>query len=538
MQVGSAAGWALVLVVASTGGASGAQAQAAEEQYFLDQASQAMPAAARTQRRSDGNATGALGTREMRRANNVASALVRRRMGHRRPADLALLDAARLAEVIVIRGQFDRVQDVLTALEMEHVVLPPRLVGRLPLMSTQTVMVNCPGNMSRAGVAKLRRFADTGGYLVTTDWALRLATRAFPGTIRRGGRETGNDVVPVEVLAHDHPFLEHVQATDDTLRWWLESASYPIRVLDPRRVEVLLSSDTMRRRYGQAAIAVTFPAGEGRVLHTTSHFYLQQSRLSSARDRARGSAFARDLGLDDEDVTELRASGLDDVRVGQVAGAFAMQQLISNVVVAKRRDNDLLLGRFQLRATGEGVLAEEPGAAPPEAGADESEAAVIKPGFLLRELGRRDGWLRVRDLFGREGWVEESLVRGTAEVAIVAPDAPVPPSTSTRPATGRVRDAASQVPSNHPATSAGEPPGGSSNSDLRTSSFFDGGCATAGTGAPGAAPPGPASVGPFALFSAPSPALLPALFLAGSLAVGRRRRRLGRGRCRRSNPRW
>jgi MYXO-CTERM domain-containing protein len=253
-------------------------------------------------------------------------------------------------------------------------------------------------------VAKLRRFVETGGFLVTTDWALRLATRAFPETIRRGGRDTGNDVVPVEVLDQDHPFLHNVQATDDTLRWWLESASYPIRVVDPRRVEVLLSSDVMRRRYGQAAIAVTFVEGEGRVLHTTSHFYLQQSRLSSARDRARGSAFARDLGLSDDDVEELRGRGLDDVRVGHVAGAFAMQQLISNVVITKRRENDLLLSHFQLRATGEGELMST------RDGEGES-TGTIKSGFLLRELETRGEMVRVRDLFGREGWVAESLIR-------------------------------------------------------------------------------------------------------------------------------
>ncbi len=449
MKVGHAASWAFLMLFSSMGAPEGAQAQAAEEQYFLDQAAQAMPARAR--RRSDGNAAGALGTQEMRRANSVASALVRRRMRRSRPADLALLDAAREAEVIVVRGSYDRVQDVLAALELEHVVLPPRLVGRLPLMSTQTVMVNCPGNMGGAGVAKLRRFVETGGFLVTTDWALRLAGRAFPETIRRGGRETGNDVVPVEVVGDDHPFMEHVQATDDTLRWWLESSSYPIRVIDPRRVEVLLSSETMRRRYGQAAIAVTFPAGEGRVLHTTSHFYLQQSRLTSARDRARGSAFARDLGLDDEDVNELRAAGLDDVRVGQVAGAFAMQQLISNVVVTKRRENDLLLGRFQLRATGEGTLRDEPGAGPGAGEDSDDGAAPIKVGFLLRELDRRDGWVRVRDLFGREGWIEESLVHDTA-APVAGPAALGSGPSSTTVAT--VDAAAEQLPPTVASTAA------------------------------------------------------------------------------------
>jgi len=415
-------------------------AQAAEEQYFLDEANRAMPARARRgSSPSDGRAGGQLGTQEMRQANTVASQLVRRRMQSTRPRDLELLENAREAEVIVIRGSYDRVQDVLTALETDHVVLPPRLIAQLPLMSTQTVMVNCPGNMSRAGVEKLRRFVETGGFLVTTDWALRLATRAFPETIRRGGRNTGNDVVPVEVVDHDHPFVDNVQATDDTLRWWLEGASYPIRVLDPRRVEVLLTSDVMGRRYGEAAIAVTFVEGEGRVLHTTSHFYLQQSRLASQRDRARGSAFARDLGLSDGDVDALRQEGLDDVRVGHVAGAFAMQQLISNVVITKRRENDLLLSHFQLRARGEGTLtAEADGTGEPQ--------GEIKSGFLLRELEARDDMVRVRDLFGREGWVAESMIQRPAPPPEPEPEPEVVPElTMLDPAAGESRESPSEV---------------------------------------------------------------------------------------------
>jgi hypothetical protein len=80
-----------------------------------------------------------------------------------------------------------------------------------------------------------------------------------------------------------------------------------------------------------------------------------------------------------------------------------MQQLISNVVITKRRENDMLLSHFRLRAKGEGTLTAEID------GTGES-LGVIKPGFLLRELERRDDSVRVRDLFGREGWVPEMLI--------------------------------------------------------------------------------------------------------------------------------
>jgi hypothetical protein len=391
-------------------------AQAVEERHFLDLAGSAEP----TRRAvSDGNADGSLGTQQMRSANRVASQLLRRRMGATRADDLELLDRARRAEVIVVRGDYDRIQDVLTALGVEHVVIPPRLLSTLTLMSTQILALNCPGHTSGEGVKRIARFVDSGGYLITTDWALRTVARAFPETIARGGRDTGNDVVTVTPIS-DHAFLEHVHATDDELEWWLEASSHAVRVIDPRRVEVLIASDEMGRKYGEDAIAVTFGAGDGRVLHTTSHFFLQQTRARTERQRASATEFARDLGLDEQALTELRAGGLDDVRVGEVAGAFAMQQMITNVIVEKRRANDPLLATFQLRAARAARMSEH-------VAADSEPAGEVLEGFLLRELERDGDRVRVRDLFAREGWLDAD--------AIVFPPAPAPaPEPAPQPA--------------------------------------------------------------------------------------------------------
>ncbi len=423
-----------------------AHAQQVEERYFLDQAGSEAST-------GDGRAAGALGSSEMRRANRVASQLLRRRMAADRGGDLRLLDEARDAEVIVVRGVFDRVQDVLRAIEVRHVVIPPRLLRRLPLLVHQTLMVNCPGNLGPGADEKVRAFVAGGGFLVTTDWALTLTSRAFPGTIRRAGRDTADDVVDVDVSPSEHPFLEHVHETGDTLRWWLEGSSYPVRVLDERAVEVLFTSEQMRRRYGHAPIVATFRHGEGQVLHTTSHFYLQRSRLETGRDRAEASVLARDMGLSDADVSALRAAGLSAARVGEVASAYAMQQLLSNVIVVKRRDNDRLLStyRWRLRSATTLLSSREDG----------QPIAELLQGFLLREVAREGGSVKVRDLFGREGWVDAALLEdrfppppALARVHEPEPEqavldaslpepapAPVPPSSeaSAGCATGRAR---------------------------------------------------------------------------------------------------
>ena len=164
---------------------------------------------------SDGNVDGALGTTEMRKANRAAAEILQHRMQESRPDDYKLLREAAGADVVVVSGVYDRVQDVLRAVQIKHVVIPPQLLDKLPLLSTQTLMLNCPGDISATAVQKVRAFVERGGYLVTTDWALRTAAAAFPGTIEHNGRTTPNDVVTVHVHDDKEPLLTHVKVIND-----------------------------------------------------------------------------------------------------------------------------------------------------------------------------------------------------------------------------------------------------------------------------------------------------------------------------------
>jgi hypothetical protein len=271
--------------------------------------------------------------------------------------------------------------------QVKHVVVPPNLVERLPLMSTQTLMVNCPGNLTRAGVARVKQFVKTGGYLVTTDWALTLLARAFPGYVARGGRDTGNDVVAVHVHKSDDPWLKHVQTGGQRPRWWLESSSYPIRILDKQRVKVLISSPEMGRKYGHSPIAVAFTFDDGKVLHMTSHFYLQQAKLVGAKERAKGTAFAK-------------AAGLSEKQIGELNSAYSMQRVTANVLVSRQAENKALLQKFGKRARRGITLS---GAA---SGKGRAQGDVGKD-YRLRVVEKKGKRVKVRDLFGREGWTDE-----------------------------------------------------------------------------------------------------------------------------------
>ncbi len=346
-----------------------------------------------------------LGTKRMRRANRVAAELLRQRMKRRRPSELRLIRQAGAADVVVIKGAYDRVQEVLRAVKIKHVVIPPRLLARVPLMSLQTVMVNCPGHLSAAARKKLRRFVKTGGYLVTTDWALTTVQRMFPGTIARGSRNTKNDVVGVHVHPGASALVGHLAGVGKARpRWWLEAASYPIRVLNRKKVQVLVSSKEMRGKYGHGAVAVTFRHDDGRVLHMTSHFYLQQARLRSASERARGGAYARQLGIKGKSLRRLLRKGLGSARAGEVNSAYSMQQVTANVLVDKARSNKKLLKQFTSKAARAFHLR-----ARPDAGA--AAGGLVKKGYLLKVLKRAGAWIRVRNLFAREGWTRAGNVK-------------------------------------------------------------------------------------------------------------------------------
>lgn len=367
-----------------------------ETKAFQKALKKAMPKAAPT---SDGVAAGKLGTRRMRKANRVAAEILERRMRRHRGRELDLLRKAGQAEVIVVRGTYDRVQDVLRALKIKHVVVPPHLVHKLPLMSTQTLMINCPGRLGRAGVKKVRRFVKTGGYLVTTDWALTLLPRAFPGYVSRGGKNTSNDVVKVHVHNNNDPWLKQIKAMKDNPRWWLEGSSYPIRILNKQKVKVLISSKEMKRKYGHAPIAVAFRYDDGKVLHMTSHFYLQQGKLRSKREKAKGSVFAKSAGLSKKELKALKKKGLDKVRTGDLNSAYSMQQMTANVLVGRKAYNKKLLKKYGKRARRKIRLSTK---AKPKS----KPSARVDKDYRLRVIKKKGKRVKVRDLFGNEGWTD------------------------------------------------------------------------------------------------------------------------------------
>jgi len=118
----------------------------------------------------------------------------------------------------------------------------------------------------------------------------------------------------------------------------------------------------------------------------------------------------------------------DDVRAGEVNSAYSMQQVSANLLVEKQRENDRLIKeRYNGTITldnvplaGSPALAttRPPPAAPPppaKAGSKPSEPpaqpTTVKRDYRVQVLEQRGDKVKVRDLFGNEGWVPAQAVK-------------------------------------------------------------------------------------------------------------------------------
>ena len=261
--------------------------------------------------------------------------MARNRMEAESPADDQVLKAVESSDIVVVRGAYDRVGDVLSALEMPFTTVEAQMLGRIELEPKQLLVLNCPATLDGNDVAKVARFVEEGGSLFTTDWALRsVLMPAFPGTVEFTGRPTGDEVVPIEVLDRTNPFLSGVMDGSDDPQLWLEGSSYPIRVVDPTRVRVLIGSRELAKRHGERAVAVWFRHGEGEVFHMISHYYLQRTELRTARHRRPATDYFYEKGMAVPE--DLRAE-LAGRSIGDVESASTSARLLANLIAEKKK---------------------------------------------------------------------------------------------------------------------------------------------------------------------------------------------------------
>lgn len=327
-------------------------------------------------------------------SEKAAADLLHRRLANEKPGDAALLKAVQGKDIVVVAGEMDHIESVLRATGVPFTLIQPAQVSEFPLKASMAVMVNCPGTMPDAGVQRIARFVRAGGLLYTTDWALQsVIEKAFPGTIASNGEMTASEVVPVSIdKASDNLMSSMLLRKSSQPQWWLEGGSFPIKVLDPKKVEVLASSAQMGKSYGAAPVVVRFKWEDGEVVHVVSHFYRQ---LDASGPQVAAAQVVNSFdGLSDSDKQAFKKSEGSGTSIGNVESSYAFQRMTSNLLTGKQKRNEELDKAYGFTTTAPLAL---PAAAPRPA----REAK-------LRVLEKKDGRALVRDDLGNEGWVDSA----------------------------------------------------------------------------------------------------------------------------------
>jgi hypothetical protein len=242
------------------------------------------------------------------------------------------------ADVTVVRGSYDRVQDVLRLMNIPHRKVDPSAVRDLELDPRHMLIVNCPGEIGVDAVPAVRAFVEAGGTLFTTDWALRhVLERAFPGAVSYNQRPTKDEIARVEIRDPGHPYVAGVLSANADPVWWLEGSSYPIRVEDPSRVEVLVASAELGARHGEPAVVVRFRAGQGEVLHMISHYYLQRAETRTRRHAQDWTAYTDELGAAGLAEKLAAIKDIEKVRLADLEAAHTSMRLMTKLVAMHRR---------------------------------------------------------------------------------------------------------------------------------------------------------------------------------------------------------
>jgi hypothetical protein len=274
---------------------------------------------------------------KMKKAYQASSKIMEKKMERERPQDLEVLKKVKESSIIIVAGTYDKVELVLDLIKVPYVLIHAYELDKIELSPDQMLIINCPGNdITSQSLKKIKIYVANGGFLFTTDWALlHVLEKIFPDYVKYNQRPTGDDCVRVEVVSKDNKFLKGLFEGDSDPIWWLESSSYPIQILDEKRVNVLVRSKEMAEKYGEAPIVILFDYEDGIVLHMTSHYYLQRAELRTKRHKMSAKEYAmNEIGLSEKEADFEELEGLS---LGEAESAYSTTQFISNVIVEQQK---------------------------------------------------------------------------------------------------------------------------------------------------------------------------------------------------------
>ena len=94
--------------------------------------------------------------------------------------------------LLAVKGSWDYLEDVVPyCYAAEKLLLDPE--EPMPdLEKYAAILLGCPGRIEEKSEQAIKNYVERGGYLVTTDWALRTVEGVFPGYISESGNGEGD----------------------------------------------------------------------------------------------------------------------------------------------------------------------------------------------------------------------------------------------------------------------------------------------------------------------------------------------------------
>lgn len=268
-----------------------------------------------------------------------------------RDGSLSLLRTARLNNVVVLSGSYDKVERILELLSVRYRLDPEHD----DLGEAKVIFANSSEKRRPGFERSLKWFCFRGGWLVSTDWCLQsLIEETFPGTVRRKPEAVTRDECIRAEAAADGPFAD-VDVPGRPARWRLSCTTYPIEVLDERNVRIDAASHDLLVRYGAPALAVNFSWGRGRVRHVAGHLWNpddsfqppEQGEHDGFRDSSsvEGTCedFLRDgVRLDDAERREAfreASVSAEEVSYDDIQSAVVVTLLVARSICSALREN-------------------------------------------------------------------------------------------------------------------------------------------------------------------------------------------------------
>ena len=235
-------------------------------------------------------------------------------------------------EIVVVNGTYDHVEKLLDTIKVPYTMIDSSQIASYN--GGRVMLVNCKsyGNIGAAfddenqGLPKklkegVKGFVAEGGRLVTTDWALGLVQKTFPGKVNYKS-STSDEVVEIQAhtdIARRFLGLNYAQCHP---KWWLEGSSYLFDI--GQGVVPIITSQEMKDKHGLPYVAVGFAEGKGEVFHFISHMELQRTKLASKEDKGSLDDFLKKMKVS-------KTADMEDAKVAELEAAFSSLNTLAHL---------------------------------------------------------------------------------------------------------------------------------------------------------------------------------------------------------------